>query len=127
VFAEKCKEFPGTVPDVETSSIEFQMGLGCDRFGFGLTYDRRKSDLIRNTLQRKAAAQVVIRRAGGSGWDRLSSSQLKFGYRLFRDVEEIVTRKMVNQHLIDFRIFNVIAGERFHIDLEVGVLELTLA
>jgi hypothetical protein len=51
----------------------------------------------------------------------------KFCGRIFCYVEEIVTRKMLNEHLIDFGILNVIAGERFHIDMELGILQLTLA
>jgi hypothetical protein len=51
----------------------------------------------------------------------------KFCGRIFCYVEEIVTRKMLSEHLIDFGILNVVAGERFHIDMELGILQLTLA
>jgi hypothetical protein len=34
---------------------------------------------------------------------------------------------MLNENLVDFGIFNVLAGERFHVDLEPGILKLNLA
>jgi len=57
---------------------------------------RVRSDLLSNTLERRPAGYFVFRRAGGSGWELFGRSQLKFGPRIFRHIEEIVTRKMPN-------------------------------